>query len=154
MTRQTGVPMALALTDRDRELAAGAFGEAPTIAMRILTRIAEADGAARLIDITSAHVDSCLYHGRSGLDFAERLVALGARVTIPTTLNVGAVDLDALNTQPVYNVLSQLAYAVNSRQVSEVYVAGKPLLRGRLLTTLDEQTLRAKAREWAAKIRP
>ncbi|TAM26952.1 MAG: TRZ/ATZ family hydrolase, partial [Nevskiaceae bacterium] len=65
-----------------------------------------------------------------------------------------AVDLDALNTQPVYNVLSQLAYAVNSRQVSEVYVAGKPLLRGGLLTTLDEQTLRAKAREWAAKIRP
>lgn len=65
-----------------------------------------------------------------------------------------AVDLDALNTQPVYNVLSQLAYAVNSRQVSEVYVAGKPLLRGGLLTTLDEQALRAKAREWAAKIRP
>lgn len=65
-----------------------------------------------------------------------------------------AVDLDALNTQPVYNVLSQLAYAVNSRQVSEVYVAGKPLLRGGLLTSLDEQALRAKAREWAAKIRP
>ncbi|ROH91114.1 TRZ/ATZ family hydrolase [Stagnimonas aquatica] len=65
-----------------------------------------------------------------------------------------AIDLDALNTQPVYNVLSQLAYAVNSRQVSEVYVAGKPLLRGGLLTTLDETALRAKAREWAAKIRP
>ena len=65
-----------------------------------------------------------------------------------------AVDLDALNTQPVYNVLSHLAYAVNSRQVSEVYVAGRPLLRGGLLTTLDETALRAKAREWAAKIRP
>ena len=65
-----------------------------------------------------------------------------------------AIDLDALNTQPVYNVLSHLAYAVNSRQVSEVYVAGKPLLRGGLLTSLDEQALRAKAREWAAKIRP
>ena len=65
-----------------------------------------------------------------------------------------AVDLDALNTQPVYNVLSHLAYAVNSRQVSEVYVAGRPLLRGGLLTTLDETALRAKAREWAAKILP
>lgn len=65
-----------------------------------------------------------------------------------------AVDLDALNTQPVYNVLSQLAYAVNSRQVSEVYVAGKPLLRGGLLTSLDEAALRARARAWAAKIRP
>ena len=93
MTRQTGVPMALALTDRDRELAAGAFGEAPTIAMRILTRIAEADGAARLIDITSAHVDSCLYHGDAGLDFAERLAAAGGRVAVPTTLNVSSLDL-------------------------------------------------------------
>ena len=65
-----------------------------------------------------------------------------------------AVDLDALNTQPVYNVLSQLAYAVNSRQVSEVYVAGKPLLRGGLLTSLDEAALRARARAWAAKSRP
>lgn len=65
-----------------------------------------------------------------------------------------AVDLDVLNTQPVYNVLSHLAYAVNSRQVSEVYVAGKPLLRGGLLTSLDETALRARARAWAAKIRP
>jgi 5-methylthioadenosine/S-adenosylhomocysteine deaminase len=65
-----------------------------------------------------------------------------------------AIDLDALNTQPVYNVLSQLAYAVNSRQVSEVYVAGKPLLRGGLLTSLDEAALRAAANEWARKIRP
>lgn len=65
-----------------------------------------------------------------------------------------AIDLDALNTQPVYNVLSQLAYALNSRQVSDVYVAGKPLLRGGLLTTLDETALRAKAREWQGKIRP
>ena len=65
-----------------------------------------------------------------------------------------AVDLDALNTQPVYHVLSHLAYALNSRQVSDVYVAGRPLLRGGVLTTLDETALRAKAREWAEKIRP
>ena len=65
-----------------------------------------------------------------------------------------AVDLDALNTQPVYHVLSHLAYALNSRQVSDVYVAGRPLLRDGLLTTLDEPALRAKAREWQRKIRP
>jgi predicted aconitase len=34
-----------------------------------------------------------LYHGQSGLDFAERLVAGGAQVRVPTTLNVGAIDL-------------------------------------------------------------
>ncbi len=48
---------------------------------------------SRLIPITRAHVDSCLYHGEASLDFAERLVDGGARVAVPTTLNVGALDL-------------------------------------------------------------
>lgn len=65
-----------------------------------------------------------------------------------------AVDLGALNTQPVYNVLSHLAYAVNSRQVTDVFVAGKPLLRDGLLTTLSHAEVLAKAQEWAGKIKP
>jgi predicted aconitase len=85
--------MPLSLTDDDRALAAGEAGEAAALAMRIIVRLAEANDAARLIDVTSAHVDSCLYHGRAGLDFAERLVAGGGRVRIPTTLNVSSLDL-------------------------------------------------------------
>jgi predicted aconitase len=61
--------------------------------MRLVVRAAEVTEAERLIDIGGAHVDSCLYHGEASLDFAERLVAGGARVRVPTTLNVGAVDL-------------------------------------------------------------
>ncbi len=63
------------------------------MAMRIITAIAEANGATRLIDVTSAHIDSCLYHGDAGLDFAERLAADGGRVVVPTTLNVSSLDL-------------------------------------------------------------
>ena len=61
--------------------------------MRLVLRAAEVTGAERLIDIASAHVDSCLYHGQASLDFADRLVDGGAHVSVPTTLNVGAVDL-------------------------------------------------------------
>ena len=61
--------------------------------MRLVVRAAEVTGARRLIDITSAHVDSCLYHGEASLDFVDRLLAGGASVRVPTTLNVGAVDL-------------------------------------------------------------
>jgi predicted aconitase len=50
-------------------------------------------GAERLVDVVSAHVDGCLYHGLAGLEFAERLVAGGASVSVPTTLNVGYLDL-------------------------------------------------------------
>lgn len=61
--------------------------------MRLVLRAAEATGASELIDVRRAHVDSCLYHGEASLDFVDRLVDGGARVRIPTTLNVGAVDL-------------------------------------------------------------
>ena len=65
-----------------------------------------------------------------------------------------AVDLSGLNSQPLYNVASQLAYAVNSRQVSEVYVAGKALLSGGVHATLDTTRLLALAAEWQTRIRP
>lgn len=83
----------LILTERDEALLAGEMGAAAQMAMRILVTMAGVYGAERLLDIESAHIDGCLYHGYSGLEFAERLAAGGARVVVPTTLNVGAMDL-------------------------------------------------------------
>jgi predicted aconitase len=61
--------------------------------MRLVVRAAGVLEAERLIPIRGAHVDSCLYHGQASLDFVDRLVEGGAQVRVPTTLNVGAVDL-------------------------------------------------------------
>jgi predicted aconitase len=85
--------MALRLEPRDEGMLSGAEGEAAQLAMRIVVAMAEIAEAERLIDIASAHIDGCLYHGKVSLDFAERLVRAGARVRVPTTLNVGSVDL-------------------------------------------------------------
>lgn len=85
--------MALTLTEHDRAFLAGDFGPAGQMAMRILVTMAEVYGATELLDIESAHIDGCLYHGFSGLAFARRLLEGGAQVVVPTTLNVGAVDL-------------------------------------------------------------
>jgi predicted aconitase len=63
------------------------------IARRIVEEAARLLGAADVVKVESAHIDGCLYHGDSGVLFAERLVAERARVTVPTTLNVGALDL-------------------------------------------------------------
>lgn len=86
-------PETLALTVRDRAMLAGDCGEAAAVAMRVLATMAGVYGAERLLDIEGAHIDGCLYHGDSGVDFAELLVAGGARVRVPTTLNVGGLDL-------------------------------------------------------------
>ena len=83
----------LELSSSDKAMLDGAHGEATALAMRILVRSATVIGAKRLVDITSAHIDGCLYHGDVSIDFVRRLVAGGAKVVVPTTLNVGSIDL-------------------------------------------------------------
>jgi predicted aconitase len=85
--------MALRLSPTERSLLDGVAGEATAMAMRIVVEAAELLRAERLIEIESAHIDGCLHHGDGGVEFAERLVAGGGRVAVPTTLNVGALDL-------------------------------------------------------------
>jgi len=83
----------VALTQADRSHLNREHGEAAALAMRIVVETAGVMGAERLIDVASAHVDGCLYHGPAGLEFAERLVSGGASVSVPTTLNVSSLDL-------------------------------------------------------------
>ncbi len=63
-----------------------------------------------------------------------------------------AVDLGALETQPVYNPMSHLVYAAARQQVSDVWVAGRRLLRNRALTTLDADDIVSRARTWQSRI--
>jgi predicted aconitase len=83
----------LTLSPRDRAMLNGDFGAGVALAMRIVAATARVMDADALIDITSAHIDGCLYHGAASLDFVERFVASGAKVSVPTTLNVGSLDL-------------------------------------------------------------
>lgn len=80
------------LTPADREMLSGERGPAAQFAMSILVRMAPVYGARSLMDICQAHIDSTIYLGDATLEFAERLAALGARVAVPTTLNVSGVD--------------------------------------------------------------
>lgn len=63
-----------------------------------------------------------------------------------------AVDLSAINTQPLFNVISQVVYALNSRQVTDVWVAGKRLLANTEFTTLDAQKILNGTQEWQKKL--
>ena len=85
--------MTLRLTSADSALLNGEAGQAAGFAMRTLVSFTRALDAESLLDITKAHIDGCLYHGQVSLDFVERMVAGGGRVRVPTTLNVGALDL-------------------------------------------------------------
>ena len=81
------------LDSRDQWMLSGDAGEGTALAMRVLTGVAEAMGAEELVDVVSAHVDGCLFHGQVSLDFARALLEGGAAAVVPTTLNVGSLDL-------------------------------------------------------------
>lgn len=79
--------------DREKRIRSGEAGPAAAFALDILDAFSAAIGAEAYLEITGSHIDGCLYHGEVSLDFVERLVALGGRVAVPTTLNVGSMDL-------------------------------------------------------------
>lgn len=91
----------LELDDRDQGMLAGAEGEAVAQAMRILVAMARQQGAARLIDVTRAHIDGCIYAGPANLVFAEAMEAKGGRVRVPTTTNAISVDREGWQRQGV-----------------------------------------------------
>lgn len=85
-------PASIDLTETDQALLEGAHGKAAQVAMHIVLRMAELQGARSLVDVTQAHIDGCIYTGPASLRFAEQLVQWGATVRVPTTLNSISVD--------------------------------------------------------------
>ncbi len=83
--------------------------------------------------------------------------ALGLERTIGS-IEVGkqadltCVDLGRFNTQPVYDVVSQLVYATRADQVADVWVAGKHLLDEGRLTHIDSADLLGRTNEWKQRI--
>ncbi len=63
-----------------------------------------------------------------------------------------AVDFGSLELTPVYNVVSHLVYSASRENVSDVWVAGRRILKNRHLETIDQQKLLEKSRDWAHKI--
>ena len=105
------------LTADEQAMLAGESGKASALAMRILARLAPVYGASALLPVTRAHVDGCIYAGEAGLDYAERLVSLGARVAVPTSLN--AISLDRLDWE---RLGIPAAYAKRARRVADAYL--------------------------------
>ena len=110
-------------------LAKGVSGDASTLPAAAVLRMATLNGAKAM-----------------GLDQHTGSLSIGKWA------DMTAVDLGALNTQPVYDVHSSLVYAAGRHQVSDVWVAGKRLLQDRRLTQMDAQDLMARAEAWRGRI--
>lgn len=78
---------------------------------------------------------------------------LTGSITKGKSADLVAINLEEIETQPLYNPLSQVVYAASRQQVTDVWCMGKQLLKNRVLQTLDEKELLAKAKTWRNKIK-
>ncbi len=67
--------------------------------------------------------------------------------------DITAIDLNRLETQPLYHIVSQIVYSSTRDQVTNVWVAGEQLMKDRTLTTIDISEVLNKAKQWQVKLR-
>jgi 5-methylthioadenosine/S-adenosylhomocysteine deaminase len=83
--------------------------------------------------------------------------ALGLQDTIGSiepgkSADLIAIDLNRIETQPVYNPISQVVYSASREQVTHAWVNGKLLLNNRELVTINPALIIQNAKQWQNKI--
>jgi len=74
-------------------------------------------------------------------------------LSIGKAADIIAIDLEQLETQPLYDPISQIVYSANRQQVTDVWVAGKQLLKQGELTTINIDDLKIKITEWQQRLK-
>lgn len=78
--------------------------------------------------------------------------AMVGSIEVGKRADLTAVRLDEVETQPLYNVISQLAYSVSRRQVSDVWIDGERKLADGELVDFDLAGVLEKTRRWRERI--
>nr|VFK41794.1 MAG: 5-methylthioadenosine/S-adenosylhomocysteine deaminase [Candidatus Kentron sp. TC] len=142
------------LIDAGVTVALGTDGCASNDDLDMLGEMRTATLLAKGIANSASSLPAARVLGMATLDGAK---ALGLGDTIGSLIpgkaaDIVAIDLDTIATQPVYDPISQLVYAANRQQVSDVWIAGRRVLKGRAWTTLEEAELIHQAKAWGNKI--
>jgi 5-methylthioadenosine/S-adenosylhomocysteine deaminase len=66
--------------------------------------------------------------------------------------DVVVIGTGATHSTPMYNVYSQLVYALNAHDVLTVVIAGKVVMEVRVMMTMDKPAILAKAHEYQRKV--
>jgi len=107
---------------------------------KVSTHDATALSAAQVLSMATIN-------GAKAIGLEEQIGSLEAGKQADIT----AIDLSGLEQQPIYNPISQIIYSSDRKQVTDVWVAGRHLMKDRLLTTIDIDSVSNKAIEWQKK---
>jgi 5-methylthioadenosine/S-adenosylhomocysteine deaminase len=145
------------IEERAAGIAVGLGTDGPAGSNNDLDLMEEMDLAAKLQKITKmdpqalgakATVEMATIEGARALHLEKEIGSLEAGKKADLIL----IGLDAPNAVPMYDVYSQLAYALKGSDVETVIIGGRVVMREKKLLTLDEPAIIAKAREYKNKV--
>ncbi|HLT90805.1 MAG TPA: TRZ/ATZ family hydrolase [Woeseiaceae bacterium] len=80
------------------------------------------------------------------------LDAVTGSITAGKWADLACIDLGTLNSQPVYDPVSQLVYTAHPEQVTDVWVAGRQLVEEHRLLGMDVSDILLRTAEWQQRI--
>src|SRR6266404_2622594 len=145
------------IEERAAGIAVGLGTDSPAGSNNDLNLMEEMDLAAKLQKITKidpralgakAVVEMATIEGARALHMEKEIGSLEAGKKADIIL----LGLDAPNAVPMYDVYTQLAYALKGSDIEMVIIGGRVVMRDKKLLTVDEPAAIAKAREFKNRI--
>ena len=84
------------LTAEEKDILAGARGEAAKLAMETLVKIGEINGAEKFVPIKNVHLVLHAYKSAfdAGVETAEKIAQMGGRFCVPVTIDPYGMDAE------------------------------------------------------------
>ncbi len=103
-------------------------------------------------DATALNAATTLHIATMGGAKAIGMADLIGSIEIGKQADLICVDMAAIETQPMYSVISQLVYSCGRQQVTDVWIAGVAKLEQGQLLSMDSIGLKQKAKYWQQRI--
>jgi len=142
------------LLDADVNVALGTDGVASNNDLDMLGEMRTAALIAKVISNDARAVDANTALRMATINGARALGLDSTTGSLETgkSADITTINLDSLETQPLYDPVSQLVYAAGREHVTNVWVAGEHLLVDGKLAKMDETELLETAKSWKKRI--
>lgn len=150
----SGIARVQAMTDAGINVALGTDGAASNNVLDMFgeMRTAALLGKARSGDASAVPASAALRMATLNGAIALGIDAAVGSVEVGKWADLACVDLEHINSQPVYDPATQLVYSCNKEQVSDVWVAGRHQVEAGSLSHVDEEEILQRSREWQRRI--